>query len=372
MRRAEIPSPSLRPTPLGASRQPGRTGGAGRPPPHRAHRGRAGPSLLPSLPTGLIAGTALPPPSIGLFPAQAFSPRPPPPTRQRGLKPSSRAEGSHGPEPPHQLRVRLHRGAARAAPTAAVPPEEDARSSRGLPPEHVRSDRRHTGRPGGCGPGAAPSTHQGHRQPPFGALPGARRARQQQHRQQPQQDGSAPPPPPRTRRRRHPAVRRPPPRWPRLFRSPRRDAAVVGRREWRWAEPLPGSARAVTAPGCRSPARLRLRPAAFPGWHGGSPPLLSPPQSLGAAPPWRRGRRGESGNAAWRTVLGRPSPRSRCCRGGSSGFRGERCSADPAPSSGSGLEGGRARPCPRCPRRRARAQPPRGGAGQRADPQPQG
>lgn len=258
MRSAEIPSPSLRPTPLGAGRQPGRTGGAGQPPPHRAHRGRAGPagedpsSFLPSLPTGLRAGTALPPPPIGLFPAQASSPRPPPPTRQRGLKPSSRAGGSHVPEPPHQLRVRLPRGAARAAPTAGVPPEEDARSSRGLPPARVRSDRRHTGRPGGCGPGPAPCTHQRHRQPPFGALPGARRARQQQHRQQPQQEGSAPPPPPGTRRRRHPAVRRPPPRWPRLFRSPRRRRGDRGP-----ARVALGGAAPRLGPGCHRP-RLSL------------------------------------------------------------------------------------------------------------------
>lgn len=289
--------------------------------------------------------------------AQAFSPRPPPPTRQRGLKP--RAGGSHGPEPPHQLRVRLHRGAARAARTAALPPEEDARSSRGLPPAHVRSDRRHTGRPGGCGPGPAPCTHQGHRQSPFGPLPGSRRARQQQQRQQPQHDGSAPPPPPGTRRRRHPAVRRPPPRWPRLFRSPRRDAAVVGRRERRWAEPLPGSARAVTAPGCHSSARLRWRPAALPGRRGGSPPLLSPREWLGAAPPWRRGRRGESGNAAWGTVPGPPSHRSRFCRGGSTGFRGERRSADPAPSSGRAGAAVPALSSPPCP---GRAFPRRSGA----------
>lgn len=151
--------------PDGAGRQPGRTGGAGRPP-------RTGP---PSPGTG--RGD---PPSFAPFhgPHRGGSPSaarrticstsllslPPPPTRQRGLKPGSRTGGSHGPEPPHQIRVRLTearpgRGAPDRGRRARTGPAEQPR-----PPARTRSlRRRHTGRPGGRGPGPAVHTHQGHR-----------------------------------------------------------------------------------------------------------------------------------------------------------------------------------------------------------------
>lgn len=292
MRSAEIPSPVLRPIPLSvhrcsgpASPRPGPGAARRCGPPARPHGGRraASPAQGPPRPGTSPARHSLLPHRSGSPSAahriisrtsllsSAATADPP-----RELNPGSKAGGSTAPSP----RTNSGSGSTEARPGrdvpegSRVPPEEDAQSSHGLPPAHVRCDRPHTGRTGDCGPGPASRTHQEHREPPFGALPGARRAHQQQHRQHLQQDSSGPPPPAGTRRRRHPAVRRPP-RWPRLFRSPRRDAAVGGPAKASLGGAALGSARAVTAPGCHSPARSRLGPAAFPEWRGGSPPLVS-------------------------------------------------------------------------------------------------
>lgn len=97
----------------------------------------------------------------------------------------------------------------------------------------------------------------------------------------------------------------------------------VGRREPRWAEPLSARPGLSPPPGVtRRPGRV-WGPRRFPAGAAGRHPL-SPRGLLGAAPPWRRGRRWESGNAAGEALLGRPFPRCRWCRGGSTGFRGGR------------------------------------------------
>lgn len=95
-----------------------------------------------------------------------------------------------------------------------------------------------------------------YRDPPFGELPGARRARQRQQRQQLQRDGPRPPPLPAPRRRRHPAARRP---WPRLFRSPRATQLRGAAR----AEPLLGWAR-VSPPATRRVRSVTGCSAALP------------------------------------------------------------------------------------------------------------
>lgn len=72
------------------------------------------------------------------------------------------------------------------------------------------------------------------------------------------------------------------------------------------------------APGTSAPHRERgetvtggASPAAAAPSEEPPPPRAVTPSPLGAAPPWRRSRRGKSGNAARRRFLGgRPSPRS--------------------------------------------------------------
>lgn len=327
----EIPSPSQRPTALSVLRfrgpafpTPGPRS-AGRPLPAQAPP-RPGPSRgggrSPHRPQGGHASPA----THRLFPAEALSLRWPPPTRQRGssLAESPGSGAGDAPRPPTLTPApggghAPHRGgpggdaAGRPAeqrvgqaaalprtPRRSPPPRRPRRAAAAFsPPPRTRTLRPppQPADPAATGPTALrrgapaalpPRTHHEHREPPLGTLPGARRARQQQQRQQPQQDGLVPPPPPPgARRGRHPAVRKPPPRWPRLFRSPRRDAAVGGRREGRG-----GRSRSPAGPGL-SPPQVTGRRAGASGAcrqrgeavTGEAPPLSRlPPRPLGSPP----------------------------------------------------------------------------------------
>lgn len=194
-------------------------------------------------------------PRLPLSPAGPGSPHARPQPRRRAAAPSPGPSSVTEPLCPGRPHSRLPLPCGHRRP-GLNPGRRTPGGPRAGTPRSPTREQRTRGLPSPQAAGC-PRTHHRYRDPPFGELPGARRARQRQQRQQPQRDGPRPPPLPAPRRRRHPAARRP---WPRLFRSPRATQLRGAAR----AEPLLGWAR-VSPP--RHPAgslgdRLQRRAAA--------------------------------------------------------------------------------------------------------------
>lgn len=110
--------------------------------------------------------------------------------------------------------------------------------------------------------------------------------------------------------------------------------------------PPPGANRPVTERRAGASGTCRQRGEAV---RRGAPPLPRlPPLPQGSPrallPPGQARHGGGHAGGSQVTLLGRPSPRSRCYRGGSTAFRGERRGAGPAPAgthSRAGAGGGR-------------------------------